>query len=267
MPDLEPLLRFWCAQDSAFDRVDPTWWGAVISDRRFPAIQEPNYARVETRQPVGLAEIEEELLPALARSRARSEHVVVFFPEDQTDLLAAASMRGDRLSWDLVMEHRRVAGTSAVESAGEATVEEVTRPDDGFWRRWRASLRLFGVRRRPTIAQLESMEREALIPAGRRWFVAAIDGRIVAFAGLLVLEGVGYLDHVVTFPEARRRGLATALTARALSEASSAGAERVFLLAEPDEAPARLYDRLGFRPLTKIVSWLRPLDPDDDGSD
>jgi ribosomal protein S18 acetylase RimI-like enzyme len=263
MFDLEPLLRFWRAQDAAFGRVDPAWWGAVVSDPRYPAIQEPNYARVETRQPVALAEVEEELLPALARSEARREHVVVFFPEDQTGLLAAASTRGEHLNWDLVMQHRGPP-TSA---SGPDAVEEAGRRDEAFWLRWRASLSLFDVHREATIDQLEAMERDVLIPAGRRWFVARDDGVIVAFAALWVLEGVGYLDHVATFPEARRKGLASALTMRAVAEAYAAGAERVHLLADPEGAPVRLYARLGFRPVTQLASWLRPLDPDDDGTD
>jgi ribosomal protein S18 acetylase RimI-like enzyme len=57
---------------------------------------------------------------------------------------------------------------------------------------------------------------------------------------MLVLDGIGYLDHVVTFPHARRRGFATALSRRAVAEAGSAGAERVYLLAEPDGDAARL---------------------------
>jgi hypothetical protein len=62
----------------------------VISDPRYPAIQEPNYARVETTQPVGLDEVEASPRRAHLES-GRREHVVVFFPEDQTDLLVEAS--------------------------------------------------------------------------------------------------------------------------------------------------------------------------------
>jgi ribosomal protein S18 acetylase RimI-like enzyme len=263
MPDLEPLLAFWRAQDAAFDRVDPAWWGAVVSDPRFPAIQEPNYARVETRQPVALAEVEEPLLAALRRSGARREHVVVFFPEDQADLLVSASTRGERLSWDLVMEHRG----PVVSPDAPPSVEEAGELDAAFWRRWRASLALFDVHRPATIDQIEAMERDVLIPAGRRWFVSRDDGAIVAFTALWVLEGVGYLDHVATFPEARRRGLASALTMRAVAEAYASGAERVHLLADPEGTASRLYARLGFRPVTRLASWLRALDPDDDGTD
>ncbi len=68
MADLEPLLRFWRAHDDLFERTEARWWGAVVSDARFPAIQEPNYARVETRQPVRLEEIEDALVPAMRAS-------------------------------------------------------------------------------------------------------------------------------------------------------------------------------------------------------
>jgi len=99
MDDLEPLLRFWRAHDALFERVEPAWWGAVVSDARFPAIREPNYARIETAEPVALAEIEERLLPAIRRIGGIGAHAVVFEPEEQTNLIAAASMRGERITW------------------------------------------------------------------------------------------------------------------------------------------------------------------------
>jgi ribosomal protein S18 acetylase RimI-like enzyme len=77
----------------------------------------------------------------------------------------------------------------------------------------------------------------------------------VALAALLVLDGVGFIDHVTTDPSARRRGFATALTRRAVSEARRAGAEQAFLLAEPAGAGAAVYKRIGFRTVTQIASW------------
>ncbi|MGH2635965.1 MAG: GNAT family N-acetyltransferase [Actinomycetota bacterium] len=71
-----------------------------------------------------------------------------------------------------------------------------------------------------------------------------------------MLEGVGYLDHVVTFPAARRRGHASALTRRAVTEARAAGAERTYLLAEPDGVAVPMYERLGFSRVTQIASWI-----------
>lgn len=251
--DLEPLLRYWRAQDEAFDRVEPAWWGAVVSDPRFPRVQEPNYARVETRQRVGLGEVEGMLLPAMRRSRSGRAHVVVFHPEDQTDLVVEASTRGERIDWDLVMAHRGTSGD------GDPRVREVRRLDERFWSAHRASLRWFDVREDDVLDQLQAMERDVLVPAGRRWFVAYDGGEVVAMAALLVLERVGFLDNVVTFPPARRRGLASALTRHAVAEATAAGAERTYLLAEPDGAAARIYAGIGFEPVTQIASWISEL--------
>jgi GNAT superfamily N-acetyltransferase len=100
------------------------------------------------------------------------------------------------------------------------------------------------------------MERDVLVPAGRRWFaVAGLDGPD-ALAALLVLDGIGFVDHVVTFPNARRQGLARALSVRVVAEARAAGAERTYLLAEPDGVAARMYEAIGFAPVTQIASWI-----------
>jgi ribosomal protein S18 acetylase RimI-like enzyme len=256
MPDLEPLLRYWRALDALYEAVDPTPWGAVVSDRRFPAIQEPNYARVETSRPVALAEVEADLLPALSRSGCPREHVVVFRPEEQTALLVEASTRGERLAWDLVMVHR-----GPVEPSPEVPVEEVLDPDDAFWLTHRESLALFDLTDPGALDQVAAIEREVLLPAGRRWFaVPGPDGVPASLAALLVLEGIAFVDVVVTFPWARRRGYATALTRRVLAEASAAGAERTYLLAEPRGRAVLLYRRLGFEPVTQLASWVGPVD-------
>ena len=249
--DLEPLLRLWRANDALFDRVEASWWGAVVSDRRFPKIHDVNYARVESRQPVRLSEVEEVLLPAMTDSGSERPHVVIFHAEDQTGLLAEAGTRGERIVWDLVMEH---PGAEADDD--DPRVHEVADPDEAFWRAYRASLEWFGVVHEQTLDQLHAMERDVFVPAGRRWFAAAIDQGIDALAGLVVVEGVGYIDHVVTFPRARRHGLARALTRRSIAEATAAGADRTYLLAEPGSSAAGMYRALGFGAVTQIPSWV-----------
>jgi ribosomal protein S18 acetylase RimI-like enzyme len=260
MPDLQPFLRFWRALDGLFEGEERTAWGAILADGRYPHVQEANYARVETRQPVGLAQIELGLLPALERSGSRREHVVVFFPEAQTDLLVEASTRGEKLVWDLVMVHEGSLDPAPVPEVG-GRVEEIADLGSGFWTAHRASIRLFDVADEAVLDEIAAIEREVLVPAGRRWFaVRDDDGEPIAFACLLALEGVGFVDHVVTFPEARRRGHATALTRRLLEAARAAGVERTYLLAEPRGHAARLYRRLGFEPVTQIASWIAPLE-------
>ncbi len=253
--DLEPLLRYWRAQDDLFERVELTWWGAVVSDPRFPRVHEGNYARIETRQLVRLDEVRALARPALDRTGSPTEHVVLFFPEDQTDLLAEASMEGRKLTWDLLMQHR---GPLADETADPAPIDEITRFDRAFWRDYRESARQFDIDDDDVLEQMAAIERTVMIPAGRRWFAVRELGSRVAFGSLLVLEGVGYLDHVVTIPPARRRGYATALVRRILAEMLAVGAERLYLLADPDGAAVGLYERLGFTRVCQTASWLGP---------
>jgi ribosomal protein S18 acetylase RimI-like enzyme len=120
---------------------------------------------------------------------------------------------------------------------------------------------LFGVDPPPTVAQLCSLERDVLAPGGKRWFgVRDAGGVPISLGALIVLEGVGYVDNVATFPEARGRGYASAVTARVVRIAREEGAQRVWLLADPDEPRiGRMYERLGFRAIGSIASTKGPL--------
>jgi ribosomal protein S18 acetylase RimI-like enzyme len=259
VPDVvDDLIAFWRALDDRLERVEPTWWGAVVTDRRTPAVWDTNYARVETGgDRLSLAEVAASLDPALEGVDARAFHVVLFRPGNAARLLTELSTRGDRLSWDVVMAHRERRTRAAARS--RADVVERLVMDDDVWARVGASLAHFGVDDPTVVSQLLRLEREAMGTGEvKHWFgVRGQDGRIVALASLVVLSDVGYIDHVVTFPEARGRGHASALVARLTAEAAAAGAGRLFLLVEP-AGPVALYQRLGFREVTRIASTLSP---------
>ena len=257
MDDLAPLLRFWRALDDLLERVEPTWWGAVVTDPRFPGIWDVNYARVETTdQDLTLAEVEAALRPALAKSRAGQVHLVLSYPEELTRLLSELGARGDRLSWDVAMLHRG----DAPPPRDDVPVEEVHEFDDNYWNRHRASLREFEVIDEAALDQLARIEQDVEIPAGKRWFMVRGDDEIKALGSLMVLEGVAYVDHVVTFPEARGRGYASAIVSEIAAESSRAGAERIYLLAELESKAVALYERLGFERIGQLASSLRPME-------
>ena len=175
--------------------------------------------------------------------------MVVFHPGDQTDLLAEASTRGERLTWDLVMAFE------GEPPPAEDRVMEVV-PDDAFWSAHRESARHLDVHEEEVLDQIQAIERDLLIPAGRRWFGVVEGGAIVALAALWVAGGTAYVDHVVTMPAARRRGHASAIVRTLVA---SAGGAPAYLLAEPGTVAAAMYERIGFRPVTQIASWLSPV--------
>jgi GNAT superfamily N-acetyltransferase len=253
--DLEPLLRFWRALDSAFEIVEPAWWGAVVADPRFPGIWDVNYARIETQDAaLALADVESSLLPVIDRVGAAHAHMVVFHPQQLTGLISEASMRGDRVSWDTVMELRR---RDPDETAGVG-VEEVDPLEPSFWPAYKGSLAEFQITEEDVVRQLVDIERDVLIPTGSRWFAVVEAGRPRSLGSLIVLGGVGYVDHVVTFPEARRKGYAGAVVRRIAEEARRSRLDHLFLLVERGAQALSLYERLGFDAIGHIASTLRP---------
>jgi ribosomal protein S18 acetylase RimI-like enzyme len=250
----DDLIRFWRALDGLFGDPEPTWWGAVVTDPRFPTIWDANYARID-RPVEGLtrAEIEGSIAPALRRIGARALHVVSFFPEETRELLAELSSIGDLLSWDVVM--RFVAGGDHPPGS-DVAIRELP-PGDELWALVHDSFGLFGIEDPSAVTQLDTIEREILSPAGKRWFGARADGRTGSVAALLTLDRVSYIDNVATFPTLRRRGLASALTAHLVRTALAEGATDVFLLVDPD-GPIDLYRRIGFAEAGRIASTRGP---------
>jgi ribosomal protein S18 acetylase RimI-like enzyme len=256
MPIPEHIHRFWKALDELHLHAEPTWWGAVVTEARFPAIWDFNYARVDVAAPdLTLIEVAGALLPALVEVGTDTFHVLFFHPEETTDLLVALSTLGHTLSWDLVMD------LTAEPTVGPADVRvEPLDPGDELWSRVEESLALFG--NDPTVSQqLRAIEEATFAADHKRWLgVRDDEGVIVALAALVLLEGVGYLDNVATFPQARGRGLASSIVIRAIDLAHEAGADHVSLFTDPDDvAVVRMYERLGFREAGRLASTRGPV--------
>jgi GNAT superfamily N-acetyltransferase len=259
MPDLtDDLIDFWRALDGQLERVEPVPWGAVVTDARFPDVWDANYARVETgEEALSLADVARSLDPAIDAAGAAAFHVVMFRPEATTRLLTELSSRGDRLSWDVVMSHEGELAEMTNDRPGDPRDVEELSVDQELWDRLAGSLAWFSITEPEVVRQLLRLEREAMDPGTmKRWFGVRDDrGEVMTLAALVLLGGLAYVDDVVTFPEARGRGYAHAVVTRLVEEARASGARRTFLLVDP-AGPVPLYERLGFREVTRIASTL-----------
>ena len=182
-------------------------------------------------------------------------HVLFFHPEETTDLMVELSTLGHTLSWDLVMD---LTAAPTIESS-DVRVEPLEAGEE-LWARVEESLALFG--NDATVSeQLRRIEQETFTTEHKRWLgVRDDDGTIVALAALVQLESVGYLDNVATFPEARGRGMASAIVGRAIELARGSGVEHVSLFADPNALPVvRMYERLGFREVGRLASTKGPV--------
>jgi GNAT superfamily N-acetyltransferase len=81
--------------------------------------------------------------------------------------------------------------------------------------------------------------------------IAAVDdGRLTGFAQIETHDGGSEVSQVFVRPESRGAGVGGGLTARAIRVAGET-APQVWILAERDNRPRRLYERLGFRPIVE----------------
>jgi len=91
-----------------------------------------------------------------------------------------------------------------------------------------------------------------------RLFAAEVDGQLVAHTELYSYDGVGQVENVVTLETYRGRGLARALVLHAIAKSRAAGNNLTFLVADADDWPQRLYERLGFETVGRYARYLKP---------
>ena len=82
-------------------------------------------------------------------------------------------------------------------------------------------------------------------------------GEVVSAADLFSDGRTAQVEDVVTSPEQRGRGYASAVVLRAVAEAKRTGHDFVFLIADDADWPKELYTRLGFAPLGRKWTFLR----------
>lgn len=108
-----------------------------------------------------------------------------------------------------------------------------------------------------TAAQLLEMNRRAGGAAGDRWFVAPAQQPAAACC-LLSGAGIGQVEDVGTLASARGNGYAKAAISTAISASRLAGHEITFIVADAEDWPRLMYEKLGFEPCGNLHVFRRP---------
>jgi ribosomal protein S18 acetylase RimI-like enzyme len=182
------------------------------------------------------------------------DRVIVTFDDDLGERLRP---QFDALGWrtmrHLFMAHRR----PPEKTADLSLVKEV---DQAALRPGRTREILAQPWGRPEVAE-QILDSKLLVGhrAETRFFAIEADGEIVAWTDLYVAQGVAQIEDVATVVEHRGRGYATAVVLRALEEGRRAGADLVFLVADGEDWPKVLYQRLGFDEIGRLHKFATPL--------
>jgi ribosomal protein S18 acetylase RimI-like enzyme len=261
----EPILSFWMASLHLHAHVGQTGWGAIVTDPRYPRVYEANHASVLRPAPdLTLQDIRSELIPALNRAAATHEHIEIMDADDDSPVLRELLASPGEHDPDVVMVYEDkapAAGRQVLSPEPDGIrVEEVAAPDDSFWDLYRLVPNEYGETLPDDVLdQMLARARDVFVPAGQWFLRGSVNGQVAGVVSVLPLEGVAYIDNVVTLPTFRGKGIATAAVTRAVSKSIEEGAEVVFLLAEAKGAPQRLYERLGFRVHRRCHGFTRPL--------
>jgi GNAT superfamily N-acetyltransferase len=91
-----------------------------------------------------------------------------------------------------------------------------------------------------------------------QFFLAREEGVDCAYgAGVLCADGMGMVEDLFTLPSFRKRGIATAMIAQAITYVRDQGAEQILIGALATEPPKRLYASLGFSPVCVTREYIK----------
>jgi predicted GNAT family acetyltransferase len=85
-----------------------------------------------------------------------------------------------------------------------------------------------------------------------------VDGEVASGADLYSDGRTAQVEDLATRSAFRDRGLASAVLLRVVEEALAAGHDFVFLIADDRDWPKELYTRVGFAPIGRKWTFLRP---------
>lgn len=251
--DYERAVSFGDAlRNRVAERVVPFRFGRALFHDGLPLVWDLNLLRVDDAAGATAAALAEDA--ERLQQEAGHEHRHVAVPDERTGEALAEGF--DALGWRserfLLMAWRgagaRTADTSGVEEADAAAVralrEEIVRGEP-----WAESEDVV----RMVVDASELVAREARV----RHFVVRVDGDVAAAADLYSDGRTAQVEDVATLERHRGRGLASAVVVRAVQEAFASGHDFLFLVADADDWPKELYERLGFAPLGRTWSFLK----------
>jgi GNAT superfamily N-acetyltransferase len=104
---------------------------------------------------------------------------------------------------------------------------------------------------------LADADADSALTSGARFFLTERDGVPAACCMLLPGDGVGQVEEVYAAKPFRGQGLASAVVRAAIAAAQERGDELIMIMADADDWPQRLYERLGFETVDEYRTFTR----------
>jgi ribosomal protein S18 acetylase RimI-like enzyme len=239
--ELERCLAFLrAAEDRETREAVPFRFGTARLDRELPHVYDPNLLRVERGRP----SVEELVADAdEIQGGAGLTHRRVQVSPDLDEQLGPPFRE---LGWEaealvIMAQHREPERAVDLSAAEEVDRRDLSGP-------WTVGMRSDGLSEE-VVRELLAHKELIAESTPTRYFAARADGAIASYCELYTDESTAQVESVMTLPEHRGKGLARAVVLRAAAAAREAGADFVFLVADREDWPRVLYERLGFDPI------------------
>jgi ribosomal protein S18 acetylase RimI-like enzyme len=233
------------------ERLEPTPFGPVLVHTRRARVHDLNFLRAEQPGNATAEELaaEAERVQGLAGIGHRRVNVR---SEEQRERLEPGFVRLDWKPERFVLMVQRRAPDRPAENEVREVDEPTLRP------LWADAIRTepYG-KDEALVRQILEHRRDVGQAIRTQYFAAVADGRPVAHAELYSEDGVGQVENVFTLRNYRGRGLACALVLRGVAESQAVGNDLTFLVADADDWPQRLYEKLGFETVGRYARFLR----------
>jgi len=233
------------------DRLEPTPFGPVLVHTRLAQVYDLNFLRAKEPGDATAEELAAEAERVQGAAGIGHRRINVRSDKQRERLEPGFVALGWKPERFVLMVQR-----SAPDRAAENEVREVDEPTlRPLWAE--------AIRTQPhgkdeaLVQQILEHRRDVGRAIPTQYFAAEADGRLVAHAELYSEDGVGQVENVFTLPDYRSRGLARALVLRGLTESHAAGNDLTFLVADADDWPQRLYEKLGFETIGRYARFLK----------
>lgn len=242
----EEAFRRWHMpwKERVCEEARPFSHGTVLQSRRFPDFWEYNCLRVD--RPMGAGE----MVAAADRELAECAHrLVEWMIPMPRGVVSELRERGWMATPLIYMRHDGRPVLEDRHELLEVDYQAVSELRD-MWHR-----EDFGENSQTESFRAQAREVAKLADAR---VIAVLDGgRLAGFAQVETHDGGSEVAQVFVHPGRRGSGLGRALTARAIQVASHA-APQLWICAERDNRPRRLYERLGFSPVIETGNAILP---------
>ena len=253
MAELERALALVRRGDMGGARTKPFRFGTAVFNDELPRRFDSNYLLVEQFPPdAATADLVTDADRILGGAGLPHRKLAVL--DERLGARLEPDLRG--IGWEAQRLLLMVHGRPPERPVDTSLVHEV---DETALRPLRArALSAYPWAQDPEVVdQLVAAKRFVAAAVTARFFAVRVDGEVVAATDLYASDGAAQIEDLVTLPEHRGRGYASALVVKALEEARLTGNDLVFLLADDEDWPKALYARLGFEPLARTYGFLK----------